>query len=143
MDILEAAMKADRDLATAAGKRAWRLGWLCYALQVVGCVLYIVALWGQVFVDTGKSAAVAPDGFYESHRHWRLRTALLFLVWTILGGLTIPFGVGWLFVVPAVIWYAMRVLIGITWYARRRPIGVVGKYVRDRAVTTARLPSAG
>lgn len=132
-------MRHERDTAITDVEHARRLGWLCYALQAAGCVLYIVALWGQVFTDTRKAATVAPDGFFESHRHWRLRTTLLFLVWTILGGLTIPLGIGWLFAAAAVIWYVARVAAGMVWYARGRPIGVVGRLVRDRNGAERRL----
>ena len=130
-------MRHERDTAMTDIERARRLGWLGYGLQAAGCVFYIIALWGQVFTDTRKSTIVAPDGFFESHRHWRLRTTFLFLVWTILGGLTIPLGIGWLFVLPAVIWYVARVAAGMLWYARGRQIGVVGRTLRRQSVNPA------
>lgn len=104
-------------------RRMRRLSVVGYGAMALGAVLYIVALWVQVYVDTRRMGQVSIDVFSESHRHWRLRTTLVFLIWTVLGGLTLPFGVGWLFLIPAYLWYCYRTLKGLIWFLLRRPIG--------------------
>lgn len=104
---------------------ARRLSAFAYAGLALGLVFYIVALWLQVFIDTRKAREVAPDLFFESHRHWRVRTALVFLIWSVLGGLTLPFGFGWFIVIPAYAWYLYRVVKGVTYFRLGRPVGIV------------------
>lgn len=108
----------------ARANSARRLGGWAYVALALGLVLYIVAIWVQVFIDTRRLAPQAGDACAESHRRWRLRTAFIFLVWSILGGLTLPFGIGWLVLIPAYLWYVYRVVRGVIAYAKRRPIGV-------------------
>ncbi|MGA8262282.1 MAG: hypothetical protein WB783_18910 [Arenicellales bacterium] len=103
-------------------RRARSLGWLSYAAQVAGLVLYVVTIWVQVYVDTRRMGEVACDWFTESHRRWRLRSSLLFLTWTVLGGLAIPLGIGWALLVPAYLWYVYRLARGSACYARGRVI---------------------
>ena len=92
--------------------------------------LYIVALWGQVYLDTRKADEIGRDLVSESHRHWRLRTSLLFLIWSVLGGLTLLLGFGWLIIIPAYAWYLYRVAKGFLYFRLGRPVGLV------RAITS-------
>lgn len=112
----ETASEVDPLAAKEHGKAtdsAARLAVYAYAALALGLVVYIIAIWFQVFIDTHKARAVAPDAYFEGHRHWRMRTALVFLIWSVLGGLTLPFAIGWFVLIPAYIWYAYRVVKGI------------------------------
>lgn len=100
-----------------------RLGRRCYALQAAGLFLYIVPISLQVYIDTRRAPRVSVDAVSESHRHWRVRTTLLFLIWTILGGLTLPFGIGGLVLVPTFAWYAWRIAHGAWRFSRGLPVG--------------------
>ena len=111
-------------LSQASEEYVRRLGWICYGALAAGLVLYIVTIWIEVFLDTRKAPAFSPSVFDESHRHWRLRTTFIFLVWSILGGLTLPLGIGWLFVIPAYGWYLYRVATGMLQFARGKAIGM-------------------
>lgn len=113
-----------------ADTRAGRLGALAYAALAMGLVLYIVAMWVQVYIDTSKTRSVAVNPYFESHRHWRVRTALLFLIWSVLGGITLPFGFGWFILVPAYLWYLYRVVKGIVYFRMGWPIGTAGVLAR-------------
>ncbi len=108
----------------AAPANATRLNVYAYAALALGLVLYIIAIWAQVYIDTRKTREVAPDAYLEGHRHWRMRSALVFLIWSVLGGFTLPFGIGWLVLIPAWLWYAYRVVKGSVWFALGRPLGM-------------------
>ena len=109
--------------AEHARRAARRLGWAAYAAQAAGLALYIFAIWAEVLVDTQAARRVGVDRFAEGHRHWRLRTTLLFLIWTVVGGLALPFGVGVPVMAGAVFWYAWRVGRGMVCYAKGIALG--------------------
>lgn len=106
------------------GEASRRLAVAAYACMAAGLVLYVLAIWGEAYLDTRHAATVACDRFSESHRHWRLRSTLVFLIWSVLGVLTLPFGFGWLIVIPAYAWYVYRIAKGLVYFWRREPIGV-------------------
>jgi uncharacterized membrane protein len=120
------AMTETGNAADRSAAHAGRLGMLAYAALALGLVLYIVAIWAQVYIDTRKVRIVAPNPYFESHRHWRMRTALVFLIWSVLGGLTLPFGFGWLILIPAYAWYLYRVAKGIAYFRLGWTIGATG-----------------
>lgn len=121
------------DPAGRAAAYANRLGTLAYAALALGLVLYIVAIWAEVYIDTRKARSVAPNPYLESHRHWRVRTVLLFLIWSVLGGMTLPFVFGWFILIPAYLWYLYRVVKGIVYFRMKWPIGAVGVLARTGA----------
>lgn len=102
--------------------QATRGAWRSYAAMALGSVLYVFAIWYQVYADTRDDAAGCPDPLLQSHRQWRLRTTYLFLVWSILAGFSIPFGFGILVFIPVWVWYVYRVLKGMLLFMRRRVI---------------------
>ncbi|HEX7325576.1 MAG TPA: hypothetical protein VF292_09530 [Rhodanobacteraceae bacterium] len=102
-----------------------RLETWAYVALALGLVLYILAIWLQVYIDTRKLASPLPDHCAESHRRWRLRTAFVFLIWSVLGGFTLPFGIGWPVLIAAYVWYVYRVVRGGIGFARRRPVGLM------------------
>lgn len=111
------------DTGGCVAARARRLALLCYGVQGVAAFLYIVVLWIQVYVDTRWRHDVSIDAFSESHRRRRLRTTLLFLVWTSLGGITLPFGVGVVVLITAYIWYLWRTMRGASLFLQGIPAG--------------------
>ena len=106
-----------------------RLGRLAYAVQLASLLLYVLGLWLEVYIDTRKAQDVGDTVFHESHRRWRLRTSFLFLIWSILSGLALPFGFGWPLLVITYGWYALRVLTGCVYWSRGRVIGA-GRFSR-------------
>ncbi len=98
-----------------------------YAAQALGLVFYVLAIWLEVYLDTRKAATAGMDTVRESHRRWRLRSSLLFFTWTILGGLTLPFGFGLPVLLAAWLWFAARVTIGWFRWERGLPAGWPGQ----------------
>lgn len=95
----------------------------CYAAQALGLVFYVLTIWAEVYLDTRKATPAGADVLWESHRRWRLRSSLVFFTWTILGGLTLPFGFGLPVLVVAWLWFAARIMIGWLYWERGRVIG--------------------
>ncbi len=106
----------------AGGGEETRRSWYAYAALALGAVLFVFTIWYEVYVDTRKDAEAWRDPVLQSHRQWRLRTAFLFLVWSILAGFCVPFGFGGLVFVPAWLWYLYRVSRGASRFARDRVI---------------------
>ncbi len=92
------------------------IGYVAYAAMASGLIFYVLTLWIQVFIDTRRARTVSIDALSEAHRHWRLRSSLLFLIWSIFGILTLPLGVGWLILIPSWLWYAYRIVRGALCY---------------------------
>lgn len=126
-----------------ASRRMSRLSLLAYGAMVLGAGLYVLSLWGQVYIDTRYARGVSIDAFSESHRHWRIRTTLVFLIWSVLGGFTLPFGIGWFFLLPAYLWYCYRTVKGLAWFLRGRPVGRLVPAVRRTTSAAVLAPGAG
>lgn len=116
----------DSEAGECTAAEARRLALLCYGVQGLGALLYIVVLWIQVYVDTRRRQDVSVDAFSESHRRWRLRTTLLFLIWTSLGGITLPFGIGIVALVGAYMWYLWRTMRGASLFLQGISVGAAG-----------------
>ncbi len=123
--------------ASGSAEAAARLGRAAYAAQGLGLIFYVLGLWLEVYIDTRKLGRGDTDLFRESHRRWRLRTSLVFLTWTILGGLAVPFGIGWPVLGVAYLWYVLRVMKGWFYWHHDRVIGM-----RSVAAAGGSAPSA-
>lgn len=116
----------NHDAASAAWRRRDTIAYACLAL---GSVLYVLAIWPQVYLDTHRPRRPTGDLVGHSHHHWRMRTALVFLIWSVLGGLTLPFGIfGWLVLIPAYAWYLYRVVKGAAYFKLGLPVGVASAW---------------
>ena len=102
-----------------AQSAALRLSRNAYLALALGSVLYVFAIWYEVYVDTRAGNEAEPDAFLQSHRQWRLRTAFLFLLWTILAGFCVPFGFGTLVFIPVYGWFLYRLCKGLVRFHRR------------------------
>ncbi len=119
MTLREAAVAHDAAPARQADANLRRT-WKAYIALGLGAVLFIFTIWYEVYGDTRKDAAAWRDPLLQSHRQWRLRTAFVFLVWSILAGFCVPFGFGMLVFVPVWIWFVYRVARGMILLGMRR-----------------------
>ena len=107
-------------VALDEGGRAVRDSRRAYAALALGAVFFVFVIWYEVYRDTREDAVAWRDPFLQSHRQWRLRSAFLFLVWSILAGFCMPFGFGALVFVPVWLWFVYRTTRGIVQFARHR-----------------------
>ena len=116
------ALVAQGTLELQSDETAARRSGRAYAALALGAVLFVFAIWYQVYGDTRRDAQAWTDPLLQSHRLWRLRTAFVFLVWSILAGFCVPFGLGALLFAPIWLWFVYRVIRGGVQFARRRVI---------------------
>ena len=116
------ALVAQGTLELESDETAARRSGRAYAALALGAVLFVFAIWYQVYGDTRRDAQAWTDPLLQSHRQWRLRTAFVFLVWSILAGFCVPFGLGALLFAPIWLWFVYRVIRGSVQFARRRVI---------------------
>lgn len=113
------AVGAQGTLALSDDTQQARRSRRAYAALAFGAVLFVFTIWYEVYIDTRQDAVSRRDAFLQSHRQWRLRTAFLFLVWSILAGFCVPFGFGVLVFVPVWLWFVYRVSKGAILFARQ------------------------
>lgn len=95
---------------------------IIYILQLVSLVSGITAILGVV-MNYVKLSEVRGT-FLESHFRWQIRTFWFFLLWTIIGGILMMVGVGFLILLVAVVWYIYRAIKGINALNGNRPMYV-------------------
>ncbi len=113
---------AASSVAVESSDRPLRGSRNAYVALALGLVFFIFTIWYQVYADTRKEAETCTDPFLQSHRQWRLRTAFLFMMWSILAGFCVPFGFAVLVFVPVYLWFVYRLLRGLIYFALRRVI---------------------
>ena len=118
---MDAAVAPD-GLALADREQDARSSWRAYAALALGAVLFVFTIWYQVYGDTRRERQAWSDPFLQSHRQWRLRTAFVFLVWSILAGFCVPFGFGALIFAPVWLWFVYRVAKGMILFGMGRVI---------------------
>jgi len=99
-----------------------RAGNLAYITLALGLIFYVLTIWVEVYCDTRPETKNSTDKFYQSHRQWRLRTAFLFLMWSIFAGFSVPFGFGLIIFTPVYLWFVYRTLKGLIYFYARIPI---------------------
>ena len=118
----DAAVAPDGLALADKGGDARRFSRRAYAALALGAVLFVFTIWYQVYGDTRRERQAWTDPFLQSHRQWRLRTAFVFLVWSILAGFCVPFGFGALIFAPVWLWFVYRVAKGMILFGMGRVI---------------------
>ena len=109
-------------LALVGAAPGARGSWGAYVALALGAVLFVFTLWYEVYADTRREPQAWSDPILQSHRQWRLRTAFVFLVWSILAGFCVPFGFGTLVFAPVWLWFVYRVAKGMILFRMGRVI---------------------
>ena len=81
-----------------------------YALQAASILVGITYLIA-VIVNYIKLNDVQ-NTWLESHFRWQIRTFWFFLLWTVLGALTLGIGIGYFILVANSIWFIYRIIKG-------------------------------
>ena len=99
-----------------------RLATIVYVLQAasffVGLTLFAAVIVNYVRRDDARGTWV------ESHFRWQIRTFWFTLLWTIVGGLTALFLVGWFILGAVALWLIYRIAKGWLLLSERRPLPV-------------------
>lgn len=91
-----------------------------YALQAIG-VFAQITLLVAVIINYVKREDVTGT-FLESHFRWQIRTFWFFVLWVVLGVLTLLIGIGFVILAAAYIWLIYRVVKGWLSLVDRKPM---------------------
>ncbi|MEW6694625.1 hypothetical protein Tther_00410 [Tepidimonas thermarum] len=114
------APRADVDPQRLASLR--QLTFVIYLLYALSWFVGITALVA-IIINYVKREDVAGT-LYESHFTWQIRTFWWGLLWAVLGGLTLVFGVGLIVLGAAFVWTLYRLVKGFLYWNDRRPLPV-------------------
>lgn len=99
-----------------------RLTLLVYILYALSWLVVISAIVAIVINYVKREDAAGT--LYESHFTWQIRTFWWSLLWCVLGGLTVFFGIGLVILFVAAIWSVYRLVKGWLYWNDRRPMPV-------------------
>lgn len=112
---LEPAAENTPDLQENAKKKAL----VVYALYLGSFIVGITLLAGVVVAYIYSNDA---EGWLATHYRFQIRTFWMFVLFSIIGGLSAVIVVGWFILVFAAVWLIVRCVIGIKRLGERQPI---------------------
>ncbi len=112
---LEPAVEITPDLQENAKKTAL----IVYALYLGSFIVGITLLAGVVVAYIYRNDA---EGWLATHYRFQIRTFWMFMLFSIVGGLSAVIVVGWFILVFAAVWLIVRCVIGIKRMGERQPI---------------------
>jgi uncharacterized membrane protein len=112
---LEPAVEETPDLQENAKKTAL----IVYALYLGSLIVGITLLAGAVVAYIYRNDA---KDWLATHYRFQIRTFWMFVLFSIIGGLSAVVVVGWFILVFAAVWLIVRCVIGIKRLGERQPI---------------------
>jgi len=112
---LEPAVAKSPDLQDNAKKTAL----IIYALYLASFIVGITLLVGVVVAYIYRKDA---DDWLASHYRFQIRTFWMFVLFSVIGGLSAIIFVGWIILAFAAAWLIVRCVIGIKRLGERKPI---------------------
>lgn len=98
-----------------------RLALLVYALQAASFFTGGLTLFAGVIINFVRKEDVE-GSWVESHFRWQARTFWFTLLWTVIGGITTIFLVGWVILLAASLWLIYRIVKGWVYLNELRPM---------------------
>ncbi|MFT4253856.1 MAG: hypothetical protein QM608_15395 [Caulobacter sp.] len=89
-----------------------------YGCYIAGWVTGVSPVIGLVLAYVSKGSA--PE-WLQSHYIFAIRTFWLSLLFAVIGGLTLIFGVGALILLAIGIWVTVRAIVGLSWLLKGQP----------------------
>ncbi len=99
---------------------AKNLATLVYALQALSFFIGIT-IFAAIIINYIKMADVKGT-WIQSHFRWQIRTFWFTLLWSILGGITVPIFIGYLILMGDFIWLIYRIAKGWLRLSNNRPM---------------------
>lgn len=78
----------------------------------------------SIAADDGSGPASGATTFLMSHHQWLLRTFLISLFFMAMGAGLLYYGVGYILLIGALLWWIYRMLRGLVRYAENKPMPV-------------------
>ncbi|MDT7524744.1 hypothetical protein NOG12_01350 [Pseudidiomarina sp. GXY010] len=93
-----------------------------YILQLVSCFVGFTSIVG-IIINYIKRAEVRGT-YLESHFTWQIRTFWWMLVWSLIGLVTTFFGIGFIVLLVAAVWFIYRAVRGLLNLNDNKPMPV-------------------
>ena len=103
-------MENNNDLLQPTADRYLKLTHAIYLLQALGYFTFlpviVAIILNYICLDDVRGS------WLESHFRWQIKTFWFFMVWFILGSITLLLGIGWFILVATYIWVVYRIIKG-------------------------------
>lgn len=110
-----------QEAATEQAQALRRLAHIAYGLYAAALIFPVTAFAGLVLAYLKRGEAAG--GWLEGHFRWLIRSFWFMALWTVIGFATFfLFGLGWLILVAAGLWFIYRVVFGWVSLAERRAV---------------------
>ncbi len=100
-------------------KSLQRLALIVYALQAASFLTSGITLFAAIIINYVRKEDVQGT-WLESHFNWQIRTFWYSLLWTVIGGITAIFLVGWAILTAAMLWLIYRIVKGWIYLSENR-----------------------
>lgn len=100
----------DQAIEKAKAKGVAKMAQIVYILYLVGIFIGLTALVGLIIAYVSKGDAPA---WLKSHYQYQIRTFWIGLLFALISGATMTFGIGFLLVFVAFVWFVVRCVKGL------------------------------
>ena len=91
-------------------KSAYNIALIVYIMQTLSFFAGVTAIVG-IIINYVKLDEVK-ETWIESHFRWQIRTFWVALLWTVVGGVAIVIGIGFIILAVTFVWYVYRIAKG-------------------------------
>lgn len=98
-----------------------RLAAIVYVLQAASFFTGTLTLFAGVIINYVRMEDTRGT-WIESHFRWQTRTFWFTLLWTVIGGVTVIFLIGWAILLAASLWLIYRLTKGWVYLSEQRPM---------------------
>ncbi|MEK6731955.1 MAG: hypothetical protein AABY34_07265 [Pseudomonadota bacterium] len=91
-------------------KSAYNIALIVYIMQTLSFFAGVTAIVG-IIINYVKLDEVK-ETWIESHFRWQIRTFWFALLWTVVGGVAIVIGIGFIILAVTFVWYVYRIAKG-------------------------------
>lgn len=98
-----------------------KLAMIVYALQAVSLFTGSLTLFAGVIINYARREDVQ-GSWVESHFCWQIKTFWYSLLWSVIGGITTIFLIGWGILLGTFLWLVYRIVKGWVSLSEQRPM---------------------
>lgn len=93
---------------------------LVYILYAATFIVPFTGIAGAIVAYVNRDEAAGT--WLESHYRWQIRTFWIWLLFTVIGFITVFILIGFLILAATIVWYIVRIVIGWQQWSKREPV---------------------